>query len=233
VTKLISNRAVSACNEAQYWFWYSGYVLVSCLTVGGILHIQLSPPKPTSTPLSVGICVHSLSQTDAQLVGDSGAGWIRIDCNDTFGDFKNSVQNVKAYNFSVLAILDSWMFDQNCAFTLYEWRDNITYYVSNYADYVDAWEIWNEPTSTIPGWQIQVDYLPWYKSPLQSYANMTQPPQLSSSGITTLHRRSTHSTPTRRRQGICTKPLNTKHRRIWRCNLPTCLTHGAKNSPMQ
>jgi len=48
---------------------------------------------------------------------------------------------------SVLGILDSWMFNQSSIFTLEEWRGNVTYYVSQYADYVDAWEIWNEPAN--------------------------------------------------------------------------------------
>lgn len=39
------------------------------------------------------------------------------------------------------------MFDKSSTFTLEDWRGNVTYYVSQYADYVDAWEIWNEPAN--------------------------------------------------------------------------------------
>jgi hypothetical protein len=93
---------------------------------------------------SVGICVHSLSANDARLVKESGAQWIRIDVSSDFGV---AVTNAKAYNLKVLGILDSWMFDKSSTFTLEDWRGNVTYYVSQYADYVDAWEIWNEPAN--------------------------------------------------------------------------------------
>ena len=92
----------------------------------------------------VGISLHSLSANEAQLVNESGAHWIRIDAS---GDFESAVTNAKAYNLSVLGILDSWMFNKSSIFTLEEWRSNVTHYVSQYADYVDAWEIWNEPAN--------------------------------------------------------------------------------------
>jgi len=92
----------------------------------------------------IGISAHSLSAKEAQLVNESGARWIRIDASNDFG---TAVTNAKAYKLSVLGILDSWMFNQTTTFTLEEWRDNVTYYVSQYADYVDAWEIWNEPAN--------------------------------------------------------------------------------------
>lgn len=91
----------------------------------------------------VGICVHSLSADDARLVGESGAKWIRIDATADLEDFDASMRNAKAYNLSVLVILDSWMFGQSTVFTLEAWQENVTYYVSHYADVVDAWEIWN------------------------------------------------------------------------------------------
>ena len=95
----------------------------------------------------VGISLHSLSMIDAREVNESGAGWIRLDASDALSDFNASVRNAKAYNLSVLCILDSWMFNKSSTFTLEEWRSNVTYYVSQYADYVDAWEIWNEPAN--------------------------------------------------------------------------------------
>jgi hypothetical protein len=103
---------------------------------------------------NVGICVHFLSAEDARLVNESGARWIRIDASDNLTDFDVSICNAKAYNLSVLVILDSWMFGQNTTFTLEQWKQNITYYVSNYADAVDAWEIWNEPVSPAPNWAL-------------------------------------------------------------------------------
>ena len=132
-----------------------GVILASIILVAFLIPATL----PQSGSESIEICVHSLSLQDAQLVSASGAYWIRIDCSDNLSNFNESVRNAKAYNLSVLAILDSWMFNQNCTFTLEEWRGNVTHYVTQYANYVDAWEIWNEPTSTTPGWQLQVDYL--------------------------------------------------------------------------
>ena len=41
------------------------------------------------------------------------------------------------------------MFNQSTVFTLDDWRSNVTYYVSQNAEYVDAWEIWNEPSHPI------------------------------------------------------------------------------------
>jgi hypothetical protein len=92
----------------------------------------------------IGISLHSLSANEAQIVNASGARWIRI---DVFPEFETAIKNAKTQNLKVLAILDSWMFGKNTTFTLEEWQDNVTYYVSQYANDVDAWEIWNEPAS--------------------------------------------------------------------------------------
>ncbi len=92
----------------------------------------------------MGISLHSLNTTEAQWVKESGAGWIRIDCFEGVG---THLENAKTHGLKVLGILDSWMFNKSSKFTLEEWSDNVTYYVSQYADYVDAWEIWNEPAN--------------------------------------------------------------------------------------
>jgi hypothetical protein len=92
----------------------------------------------------IGISLHSLSANEAQIVNASSARWIRI---DVFPEFETAIKNAKAYDLNVLAILDSWMFDQQTTFTLEEWRENVTHYVSQYANDVDAWEIWNEPAN--------------------------------------------------------------------------------------
>jgi hypothetical protein len=92
----------------------------------------------------VGISLHSLKTDDAQWVKESGAGWIRIDC---FEGFDTDLANATTHGLNVLAILDSWTFHNSSNFTLEEWRLNVTHYVSQYADYVDAWEIWNEPAN--------------------------------------------------------------------------------------
>jgi hypothetical protein len=120
-------------------------VLAIALVIGAYFTISRLPT--TSNPIEkdwIGICVHSLSPNETKLVSESGAGWIRVDVSDDFG---TAATNAKAHNLKILGILDSWMFNQTTTFTLEEWRDNVAYYVSQYADYVDAWEIWNEPAN--------------------------------------------------------------------------------------
>jgi hypothetical protein len=122
--------------------------LIIVLVIG--TYFIANRPRPASKPIDnnwAGISLHSLSANEAQIVNASGARWIRIDASEKLSDFNASVKNAKAYNLSVLAILDSWMFNQQTNFTLEEWRGNVTYYVSQYADYVDAWEIYNEPAN--------------------------------------------------------------------------------------
>ena len=104
----------------------------------------------------IGISLHSLSTNEAQSVIASGASWIRI---DVFPEFETDIKNAKAYDLKVLAILDSWMFNQTMTFTLEEWQKNVTHYVSQYANEVDAWEIWNEPAN--PDYPLTADF--YYK----------------------------------------------------------------------
>jgi hypothetical protein len=122
--------------------------LIIVLVIG--TYFIANRPRPAPNPIDnnwAGISLHSLSASEAQIVNASGARWIRIDASEKLSGFNASIKNAKAYNLSVLAILDSWMFNKNSTFTLEEWRGNVAYYVSQYADYVDAWEIWNEPAN--------------------------------------------------------------------------------------
>jgi hypothetical protein len=104
-----------------------------------------------------GISVHYLSDDDAEPVKESGAGWIRIDC---FEDVDASLANAKTRELKVLGILDSWTMNGLTVFSLDEWECNVTYYVSRYAGYVDAWEIWNEPANPKEGWTLLDAELP-------------------------------------------------------------------------
>jgi hypothetical protein len=125
-------------------------VLVVAVVIGAyFVSCSMQQPKNTTQLENdcLGINVHSLTLNEARVVNESGASWIRIDASEGFSDFGASVQNAKKYNLSVLAILDSWMFNKSTVFNLDEWRGNVTYYVSRYAAYVDAWEIWNEPAN--------------------------------------------------------------------------------------
>jgi hypothetical protein len=120
-------------------------VLAIALVIGAYFTASMMLPVPNPTGNDwIGISVHSLSMNEAQLVNESGACWIRVDASD---DFEIAVTNAKAYNLKVLGILDSWMFNQTTTFTLEEWRDAVTHYVSRYSNNVDAWEIWNEPAN--------------------------------------------------------------------------------------
>jgi hypothetical protein len=134
----------------------------------GIMDSKQTPTvSPASTPTftaainasSVGICVHTLTEEDARIVAESGAKWVRIDISNNETDTTNSLINAKNHDLSVLGIIGSWMFNKSCSFTLNEWESAVSCNVSKYAIYVDAWEIWNEPTSTNSGWQLKVDYL--------------------------------------------------------------------------
>ena len=125
----------------------------------------------------VGISLHPLSTDDlstdqAQLVKESGAGWIRIDCSE---GFDTTLENATDHDLNVLAILDSWMFDKSSDFTLEAWRLNVTYYVSRYADYVDAWEIWNEPANpTYPLLDLSIPSVENMRRIVQFYFSMVE-----------------------------------------------------------
>jgi hypothetical protein len=136
-------------------------LLISIIAVAYIIVLS-TPQQPQANkadPKTIGICVHSLSPDDAQLINQTGARWIRIDISDNQTALTASLINAKNYDLYVLGILGSWMLNQSCSFTLDQWRSAVSSNVSKYAPYVDAWEIWNEPASTEPGWQLQADYL--------------------------------------------------------------------------
>ncbi len=123
----------------------SSFVLIVVLVIGAyFIANRLLPASNLIDGDWAGISLHSLSANEAQVVNASGARWIRI---DVFPEFETAIKNAKAYDLKVLAILDSWMFTNSTMFTLEEWRGNVTHYVSQYAEYVDAWEIYNEPAN--------------------------------------------------------------------------------------
>jgi hypothetical protein len=96
-------------------------LLVVVIVVAALVACWLLTP-PHVYGDKVGICVHFLSAEDARLINESGARWIRIDASDNLTDFEVSIFNAKAFNLSVLVILDSWMFGQNTTFTLEQWK---------------------------------------------------------------------------------------------------------------
>lgn len=106
-------------------------------------------PSPTSSPTglsgdSVGISLHSLNSSDAQLVVDSGAKWIRLDVDN---NFNSAVTIAHAKGLKVLGILGSWMFPyKSTNIGLTDWQSKVTSYVTQNPS-VEAWEIWNEPAN--------------------------------------------------------------------------------------
>ena len=120
----------------------------------------------------IGISLHSLSETEAQLTKESGALGIRIDCYEEFG---TAIENAKTNNLEVLGILDSWTMNNQTTFSLDEFRHNVTYYVSTYADYVDDWEICNEPVNPAVNWTLLNATLPKDMTEVvQFYISMVQ-----------------------------------------------------------
>jgi hypothetical protein len=131
-----------------------GVLVITVVLLAFFVSINSTPKAAPSTVKVgadfVGISTHWLSTEDAKLAKDSGAGWIRVDASVNFSE---AVVNARGQNLSVLGILDSGMFNWSWSFPLTAWQSNVTDYVSKYAGYVDAWEIWNEPKSpnyTIP-----------------------------------------------------------------------------------
>ena len=121
-------------------------VIVACAFSSSLLNVW-SPQGRTEPVFNynfAGISLHSLLSEEAQFVNDTDVNWIRI---DIFEDVNSSIVNAKSYGFKVLGILDSWTMNYDLNFTITEWTNNVTYYVSRYADFVDAWEIWNEPAN--------------------------------------------------------------------------------------
>lgn len=123
------------------------------------LPMQTALSEGFTPKLQVGISLHSCNPTDAKLVKDSGAQWIRIDVDS---NFKQAVANAKNENLKILGILGSWMFDKSTTFIQDQWTQAVTDYVSNNTN-VDAWEIWNEPSNT--EYSLMTDY---------ANANLTQ-----------------------------------------------------------
>jgi hypothetical protein len=129
--------------EIKTYILAAAIFLISLTLVVACLYNNASPVYPKEW---VGISLHALSKNEARMVKESGACWIRI---DVFPGFGTAIKNAKEQGLKVLAILDSWIFEQQINFTLEEWKSNVTHYVSQYADNVDAWEIWNEPANPL------------------------------------------------------------------------------------
>ena len=126
---------------------------VICAALIGLLLLPLLPSSFTSAWAQdsqrnwTGVCVHQYLATPAvAIINNSGVGWVRIDAADSA---TTDFQRLKTQNQKILAVLDAEMFHSSPTvnFTLEAWQNSVQYYASTFP-YVDAWEIWNEPSST-------------------------------------------------------------------------------------
>jgi hypothetical protein len=92
--------------------------------------------------ITYGISLHNLTSSNAVLINELGATWVRTDYNPTNPNFQNIVNNAESHNLHVLAIIDH--FSVPSTFTYSEWNSTIREAVISYPD-ITAWEIWNEP----------------------------------------------------------------------------------------
>jgi hypothetical protein len=119
-------------------------ILVILTLIAGSLLI-----KPHADSSKIGVCMHLSdfdSQTEAAMV-DLGVRWVRIDW--IIGEMGPFMERMSNDGIAVLAIIDhNTMNQQN--FTLQDWQGNVsTIVASDEAKLVSAWEIWNEPNSSL------------------------------------------------------------------------------------
>lgn len=96
---------------------------------------------------SLGVCTHSLTKEEADLVRLGGLKWVRADVAEILGEysFAEVVANAKERGIKVLGILDIWTMRWKWDFSLAEWENVVKASVIRYREGVQAWEIWNEP----------------------------------------------------------------------------------------
>lgn len=101
----------------------------------------------TTEPAFLGMCVHGLNSNDYDAIQELGVTWVRNDV-DGLG-WEETILCAQNTDLKVLGILDHQTMNHDPNFTLEDWKNNVTVAVQNYAEYVDAWEIWNEPQSSV------------------------------------------------------------------------------------
>jgi hypothetical protein len=95
----------------------------------------------------IDVCIHLNSFNNPMtIVADMkglGVSWVRIDWIP--GQMSDFMQAMRTNNISVLAIIDINTLGNN-NFTITQWNSNLTSIMQEpNANYVGAWEIWNEP----------------------------------------------------------------------------------------
>jgi len=96
-----------------------------------------------------GIVLYYLNDSIAKELVEGNINWIRTDA--TTQSLNNIVPIANKYGIKVLAILDyRTMQDYGNKFTLSQWNQTVEIYTEKYST-IQAWEIWNEPTNFLYG----------------------------------------------------------------------------------
>lgn len=129
-------------------------LLVIPVTILALALIVLAPAHNLvfATPLTpeINVCMH-IDSFNYLTVADLKAlnvSWVRIDWIP--GEMANFMQAMHDSNINVLAIIDANTFN-NQNITMDQWNSTVESIMQNSdANYVGAWEIWNEPNN--PTW---------------------------------------------------------------------------------
>ena len=106
--------------------------------------------KIANTPTNAhGVIIYYMDDTIAKELVQGNINWIRVDATTQY--LNNIVPIANSYGIKVLAILDyRTMQVYGKTFTLQQWNQTVGMYVEQYPT-IQAWEIWNEPTSFLYG----------------------------------------------------------------------------------
>jgi len=104
---------------------------------------------PNTTTNAHGVVIYYMDDTIAEELVKGNINWVRVDA--TIPHLNNIVPMANSYGIKVLAILDyQTMQVYGKTFTLQEWNQTVEMYVQQYRT-IQAWEIWNEPTIFLYG----------------------------------------------------------------------------------
>jgi len=126
------------------------------ITIILVLTFSLQPENffiikeiPNTSNNAHGVVIYYMDDTIAEELVKGNINWVRVDA--TIPHLNNIIPMANSYGIKVLAILDyqtMQVYGNN--FTLQEWNQTVEMYVEQYRT-VQAWEIWNEPTIFLYG----------------------------------------------------------------------------------
>jgi len=104
---------------------------------------------PNTSINAHGVVIYYMNDSIAKELVKGNINWVRTDA--TIQHLSNIVPIANAYGIKVLAILDyQTMQVYGSTFTLQQWNQTVETYVEEYRT-IQAWEIWNEPTNFLYG----------------------------------------------------------------------------------